>query len=100
MLENIYYHVALERFPEPFGFPEELCHTKWWYVADTPEFSWTPDIRAAKKFESSDAAEDCMKLGAISSEFCGKLNGFACHVVVYREQIAMCRMISSSEEWL
>ena len=100
MLENIYFHAALERFPEPSGFPQELQHTQWWYVEDAPEFSWTTDIRKAKKFESRDAAEDYMKSGMVSSKFCGKLTGFACHVILYREQVSMCRMLSSSDDLL
>lgn len=98
MLENIYIHVALEKFPEPLGFPEELCHTQWWYVADTPDFNWTTDIRKAKKFESRDKAEDYMRSGAVSSKFCGKLEGFACHVCMYHEHVTLCRMLSSSED--
>lgn len=98
MLENIYVHVVLEKFPESLGFPEELRHTQWWYVADTPEFDWTTDIRKAKKFESKDAAENYMRSGAVSSKFCGNLDGFACHVCLYREHVQLCRMLSVLEE--
>ena len=99
MLENIYYYVALEKFPEPFGFPEELRHTQWWYVADTPDFTWTADISKAKKFASSDEAENCMRTGAVSSQFCGKLDRFACHVVRYYEGMSPARLLSTMEDF-
>lgn len=98
MLENIYYYVALERFPEPFGFPEELRHTQWWYVADTPDFTWTGDFSKAKKFASTDEAENYMRTGAVSSQFCGSLDRYACHVIVLRESTAIARSLSTVED--
>lgn len=98
MLENIYYYVALERLPEPFGFPEELCHTQRWYVANTSEFNWTSDIGKAKKFASADEAEKYMRTGYVSSRFCGSLDRYDCYVVMFRESTSIARSLSTVED--